>query len=67
MRASKDGSLWTKFGANQPLTGSFKVLSDGSGWNRTIQGIGTASQKITRTGDSIVIAGEKGDVRCEPN
>ena len=67
LRAEEDGSLWTKFGANAPLTGHYTVLEDGSGWERTIERFGTAKQKIRRSGNAIVVAGENGDVRCKPS
>ena len=64
MRASKSGALWTKYATRQPLTGTFSVLPDGSGWKRTIGYLGTREQPISRDGHVIVIEGELATWRC---
>jgi hypothetical protein len=65
VRASRDGALWTKFGTNSPRTGDWSILPDGSGWKRSIEGFGTASQAIVRVGEKIKIDGETSVSTCK--
>lgn len=66
MRARDDGSVWTQHNAGTPQEGTFTILPDGSGWQRSFPNIGTEAFSIVRDGDAIVIEGELGIWRCTP-